>query len=66
MEERKYNIRRYFELGEVARYFPRIFSRNNNGAKPNFNLRIMHGINRIAIVMFLVAIIVLIIRHIIY
>ena len=63
MEDRKYNIRRYFEFGEVAGYF---FRRKKEGVKPNFNLRVMHGINRLAILMFLVAIIVLIIRHLIY
>ena len=63
MEDRKYSLRRYFEFGEVARYF---FRRKNEGIKPNFNLKVMHGINRLAIIMFLVAIIVLIIRHLIY
>ena len=63
MEERKYSVRRYFELGEVARYF---FRKKNQGVKPNFNLKVMHWINRLAIIMFLVAIIVLIIRHLIY
>jgi len=53
------SISDYFALGEVVRYF---FRKNNPDNKPSFNLKVMHGINKISILMFLVAVIVLIIR----
>ncbi len=36
----------------------------DNGEKPGRNLRLMHGINRISIVMFLFALVVILIRAI--
>jgi hypothetical protein len=38
------------------------FKKQDAEGKENFNLRMMHGINRISILMFLIAMIVLIIR----
>ncbi|MGV3597227.1 MAG: DUF6728 family protein [Bacteroidota bacterium] len=38
------------------------FWRKDQNKTENFNLRVMHGINRISILMFLVALIVLIVR----
>ncbi len=55
--------RRYFEFGEVLHYF---FRKKKECPKPNFNLRVMHGINRLAIIVFLAAVIFLIIKHIVY
>jgi hypothetical protein len=42
-----------------------MFWKKNQNKTDNFNLRMMHGINRISILMFLVAMIVLIIRFIV-
>ncbi|MCS7003784.1 MAG: hypothetical protein NZM38_00500 [Cytophagales bacterium] len=55
------SIIEYFSVGEVFMYFFRVF-RKNDSAKHNFNLRVMHGINKISIIMFLIALMVLMIR----
>ena len=41
----------YFQLGEVAGYF---FRKKDPSRPSNFNIRMMHGINRISIIMFLI------------
>jgi hypothetical protein len=46
-------------LGPVAGYF---FRKHDPNAKPNFNLRMMHGVNKISMIMFLVSVIILIIK----
>jgi hypothetical protein len=51
----------YFQFGEVLGYF---FRKKDPERKTNFNLRVMHGINKISIIIFLIAIIILILRHI--
>jgi len=48
-----------FNLGPVAGYF---FRKKDPSAKPNINLKMMHGVNKISMLMFLVGIIVLIIK----
>ena len=40
-----------------------IFSKNKSSRTSNVSLKMMHGINRISIVMFLIAIIVMIVRY---
>jgi hypothetical protein len=58
------NIKHLFKFGEVFSYFVRVFKKND-GTHPNsFNLRMMHGINRISIIMFLIAFIVIVTRFI--
>lgn len=47
-------VKKYFELGEVAGYF---FRKKDPSRPTNFNLRMMHGINKISIIMFLFALI---------
>jgi len=63
MENRKkeFSWKEYFQLGEVAGYF---FRKKDPERKTNFNLRLMHGINKLSIIMFLIAVIVLILRRI--
>jgi len=61
-KEDKNTWKDYFKLGEVAGYF---FRKKDPNVKTNFNLRLMHGINKISIIMFLIAIFILVIRHII-
>ena len=39
------------------------FGKGNPDAKGNINLKLMHGINRISIFMFILAIIFLLVRH---
>jgi hypothetical protein len=54
----------YFKIGEVFRYFFRVFRKPDPSAPTSVNLRMMHGINRISIIMFLICVIVMIVRAI--
>lgn len=58
------DIKRYFQLGDVFKYFIRVFRKPDPNDPTSFNLKMMHGINRISIVMFLFCVIVMIIRAI--
>lgn len=62
MEKDKNKLKYYFDFGEVAGYF---FRKKDPSRPSNINLKMMHGINKISIIMFLVAIIILISRHLI-
>lgn len=56
----KLTIKEFFSLGDVGRYFFR--SREAN--KPaNVNVKIMHGINRLAIVIFLAGVLYIVFRY---
>lgn len=55
----KNTVKDYFSLGPVFGYF---FRKKDPNAKPNFNLKMMHGINKISMLMFLVGLIVFIIK----
>ncbi|WP_191906899.1 DUF6728 family protein [Adhaeribacter soli] len=48
-----------FNFTEVLTYF---FRKPDPNRKPTFNLRVMHGINKISILIFLVCLIVMAIR----
>ncbi len=54
----------YFQLGPVATYFKRLFGKKDPNAPSNFNLKMMHGINKITIVIFLIGVIVMVTRAI--
>ena len=58
------NVKEYFQIGDVFRYFVRVFKKPDPDAPTSFNLRMMHGINRISIIMFLFCVIVMIVRAI--
>ncbi|WP_448517874.1 DUF6728 family protein [Rhodoflexus sp.] len=53
----------YLSLGPMLGYFMRVFKKDGGSSYSNFNLRMMHGINRISILMFLFCVIVLIVRR---
>ena len=55
------SLKDYFSFGEVFGYF----FRGKTEKKPNFNIRMMHGINKISIIAFLVAFIIWIIRRLV-
>ncbi|MGF1534818.1 MAG: DUF6728 family protein [Bernardetiaceae bacterium] len=58
MEEKKKNtLRDYFAFSEVFQYFFRSHKTSN------FNLKMMHGINRLSILMFLVALLLWLFRR---
>jgi hypothetical protein len=52
----------YLKIGPVFAYFLRVFRKPNPNDPTSFNLRMMHGINRISIVMFLFCLVVMIVR----
>ena len=54
----KNKIKEFFKLGEVGNYFVRVFQKPDPNKPTNFNLRMMHGINKISILVFLFALIV--------
>ncbi|GAA0879766.1 hypothetical protein GCM10009119_27350 [Algoriphagus jejuensis] len=54
----KNKVQEFFKLGEFGNYFTRVFQKPDPNKPTNFNLRMMHGINKISIIMFLIAIIV--------
>jgi hypothetical protein len=57
-------IKEFFQLGEVGNYFFRVFKKPDPNMPNNFNLKMMHGINKISILMFLAAIIVWIAKRV--
>ena len=59
--EDKKNVGYYFDFTEVLTYF---FRKKDPDRKSNFNLKAMHTINKISILMFLMAVIVMIVRAI--
>jgi len=62
-------IKDYFKVGEVFSYFIRVFKKhdpNDSRYPSNFNIKMMHGINRISILMFLVCVVVIVVRRCMY
>ncbi|GAB4345428.1 MAG: hypothetical protein OHK0038_25650 [Flammeovirgaceae bacterium] len=57
----KNTIKDYFAFGEVLTYF---FRKKDPSRKINFNLKMMHGINKLSIIMFLVGVIVILLKKI--
>jgi hypothetical protein len=56
-------LKEQFKLGEAFSYFVNVFKKRDPNKPTNLNIRMMHGINRISIVMFLIALIVMIYRY---
>lgn len=59
-DRKEHSWKDYFSLGEVAGYF---FRKKDPSRPTNFNIRAMHGVNKLSIVMFLLGVIYMIIRH---
>ncbi len=57
---RKKGIREFFSLGEVGGYF---FRRNDGSRPTNINIRMMHGINKISIIIFLLGVLFIILKR---
>ncbi|MDW7690674.1 DUF6728 family protein [Flammeovirgaceae bacterium SG7u.111] len=53
-------VEEYFAIGEVFTYF---FRKKDPNRKTNFNLRMMHGINKISMLIFLIGVIVIILKR---
>jgi hypothetical protein len=58
-------IKEFFQLGEVGNYFFRVFGKPDPNRPSNFNIRMMHGINKISILIFLGAVIFWIVKRVI-
>ena len=59
-EKKRTGLKEFFSLGEVGGYF----FRKKDGSRPNnINIRMMHGINKISIVVFLLGVIFLILKR---
>jgi hypothetical protein len=56
-------LKEQFKLGQAFGYFLRVFGKKDPNAPTNFNLRMMHGINKISILMFLFALCVMAYRY---
>ncbi len=59
--KKKMNFREFFSMGEVGGYF---FRKKDPNRPVNVNIRVMHGINKISIIVFLLAVIYLIAKRI--
>lgn len=58
-EPKKSDLKRYFQLGEVFTYW---FRKPDPNRPNSFNLRMMHGINKISMLMFLIGLIFIIVK----
>jgi hypothetical protein len=59
----KLSAKEFFTMGEVGRYF----FRGKDAAKPaNVNVRIMHGINKFSIIVFLGAIVYFVLKKFVF
>jgi hypothetical protein len=58
--KRKLTLREFFTLGEVGGYF---FRKKDPSRPLNINIRMMHGINKISIIIFLLGVLFLIIKR---
>ena len=58
----KNTIGDYFKFGEVAGYF---FRKKDDKRPVNFSIRAMHGVNRLSMIIFLLAVIFLILKRLI-
>ncbi len=57
---KKAGWKQFFTLGEVGGYF---FRKKDPSRPTNINIKMMHGINKISIVVFLLGVIYMIIKH---
>lgn len=60
--DKKMSLKEYFQFNEVLMYF---FRKKDASRPSNFNLKMMHGINKISIIMFLLGLIYIIVKRLI-
>jgi hypothetical protein len=58
-EKKKSRLKDFFSLGEVGGYF---FRKKDPNRPTNINIRMMHGVNKISIVVFLAGVLYLIFK----
>jgi hypothetical protein len=61
--KKKLSMKEFFQLGEVGGYF---FRGKDDNRPNNFNIRMMHGINKISILVFLGALSLWLIKRFFY
>ena len=61
-ERKKLSVREFLSLGEVGGYF---FRKKDPSRPLNFNIKMMHGINKISIAVFLLGVLYLILKRLI-
>lgn len=59
-EKKNGGLKEFFSMNEVAGYFFRSKEKNRTD---NVNLKMMHGINKISIVMFLLGVIYMVVKN---
>lgn len=59
-EKKKLSFREFFSMGEVGGYF---FRRKDPNRPSNINIKMMHGVNKISIIVFLLGVIYLILKR---
>jgi hypothetical protein len=59
-KNRKLSWSEYFQFGEVLGYF---FRKKDPNRPSSFNLKMMHGINKISIIIFLLGVVFLILKR---
>jgi hypothetical protein len=59
-EKKKLSIREFLSLGEVGGYF---FRKKDSSRPLNINIKMMHGINKISIAVFLIGVLYLILKR---
>ncbi len=56
----KSSLREFFKMGEVGEYF---FRKKDPSRPNNINIRLMHGVNKLSIAIFLLAVIYMIAKR---
>lgn len=58
---KRYTVKDYFNFGDVFGYF---FRKKDPNRPSNFNIRMMHGINKISILIFLAGVLFMILKRV--
>jgi hypothetical protein len=59
-QKKKSGLREFFTMGEVGGYF---FRKKDPSRPSNINIKMMHGINKISIIIFLLGILFIILKR---
>lgn len=59
-QKKKLRFKEFFKMGEVGEYF---FRKKDPSRPNNINIRMMHGVNKLSIAIFLVAVIYLVVKR---
>ena len=62
-KEKKFSLKGFLSLGEVGNYF---FRKKDASRPSNVNIRVMHGINKLSIAVFLLAVIYLLAKRFLF